>query len=1200
MLMLKRKVLSRPITCITDIEQIKSAQGRLKEVFADRKYRDTASTLMSAYCSYLKEKEDAEPDLKAYTGVEVQKDWIHFDFTNERDFQNTIPAYCLINGKIFYGLCWQDILIAITKYEIQYENTALEELYLKPLLTVTNDNSKPYFLKEQITGRDCIQLPNKYWIDIDYDTPQLMTMIKVLCTQCGYEYNQILIYGVLKEVTEEKCMTVQSTSEMSKTEENYCDQSTIAVQNPKEELENDIITRQQSVQNKEPGESVEEKKVQIDHFSTESHYIDNDIDNSEVLKKYNEDAQFGVKLISMRRKVKKKENIGIDLIELIGNKSEVTKIHNWAEKELIKNLNSFDETRIDDPEIVVISLSLIALQKYNGSYYKYVEQTYSNLYKYFSSQKIEGRIRTILKRYRPADENYREARIINVALRNAIVPLPFLSSFFDFIYDIYKINFEYELSEDLYEDFNFVYEGIRDSLNSEGDDLKLSVTKKSYKLIKTTKDLIINRQNMDSVIELSIRVVQIIDKKIWNQNPKIPNSYFGIGYTNWAGKLNKKEKEKRVSRKVSHTGSHFTWEPEYILDDNTVYLKPPVHKINNKYDYKKIHIEVVNGTQILYQNFHPVIKEIIGGYMINQDRIRLDKPLGKISYRLLADDESIYDSYEKLYREAIAFSPLEGRELYDHRDYDGDVIFCHKEENTILNPFYNTPDYVLSMKKVSCGDIVKVDQETYHFYYMEKPGILGDKYEGQYLRQNWNGKLIDVFSKVDGVVFEKDANENQCEISINNRSFMLTKLDREKRERNGIENYKVFFSLKDPGVYHITVNEISRKGKKKIANFEFGLDLTYSQNIVMMDNTHYQISVDSSFLQTSICKTLVISEFEEDWLKVEKSLGDYSYLLPLTLHIYRIDNGKWKPMTDEIWVDDLKSNSVLDIYGSTFEYVEVLDSKDKKINDNLILKKKGVYSEVPIGFLISYKNSTDYIKLCFTSGRNVLRNIYCYNHCVMDIDNTEIQYDSSDKSVTITPSYYGKGDVWVEIINDDENAFISNYKIIKNETYKISYSFHSFTEYRFCFYEKAKGLNLSLRKNRSMLEIHKVFYDLDDFTGRSFKISKIFYDKYISNSLQRNEYNFKKVYIKFKERLTFDSFIGEIYATTYNGIYLFNNINPVNVVICSEEIDQKMELSITKDGDGLLLDFQHHSIMNSLDSRDAYDIYSYLIDLNGV
>ena len=46
-------------------------------------------------------------------------------------------------------------------------------------------------------------------------------------------------------------------------------------------------------------------------------------------------------------------------------------------------------------------------------------------------------------------------------------------------------------------------------------------------------------------------------------------------------------------------------------------------------------------------------------------------------------------------------------------------------------------------------------------------------------------------------------------------------------------------------------------------------------------------------------------------------------------------------------------------------------------------------------------------------------------------------------------------------------------------------------------------------------------------------------------------------------------------------------------------VNDELELSITKDGDGLLLDFEHHGIMNTMVDNRAVDIFSYIIDANG-
>lgn len=67
---------------------------------------------------------------------------------------------------------------------------------------------------------------------------------------------------------------------------------------------------------------------------------------------------------------------------------------------------------------------------------------------------------------------------------------------------------------------------------SEGDSIQDNVTKKTYKLISTTKHLIADNNSIDSIIKLSIIVVNLIDKRIWNKPINVVNPYLKCGYEN--------------------------------------------------------------------------------------------------------------------------------------------------------------------------------------------------------------------------------------------------------------------------------------------------------------------------------------------------------------------------------------------------------------------------------------------------------------------------------------------------------------------------------------------------------------------------------------------------------------------------------------------------------------------------------------------
>lgn len=307
------------------------------------------------------------------------------------------------------------------------------------------------------------------------------------------------------------------------------------------------------------------------------------------LKRMLDKSEFESKLNNLRNLAKQKKNFGIELIDIIDEEEVIDYIHTRAEKNLTKLLLSYSGTIAGTKEDIFISLVLIALLNYDSNFYDYVEETYKNVYDgTFPFQRIEGTIRSVISRYRNKNIPQDNSRIINTVLKQAIVPQHYLPAFFEFIYDIYKLNFEFELPEDLYDEFDYILNGLKGSMDANNDDLKLDVTKKTYKLIKSTKMLIIEN-DYDGLIKLSIIVVRLIDKFYWDLPLNVVNPYLKYGFETWS---EIQQKEQKTPERIKND-FRSKWEPKYYLDGNKILLLTPIHKIKAEYDFSKIFVEIL-------------------------------------------------------------------------------------------------------------------------------------------------------------------------------------------------------------------------------------------------------------------------------------------------------------------------------------------------------------------------------------------------------------------------------------------------------------------------------------------------------------------------------------------------------------------------------------------------------------------------------
>lgn len=883
------------------------------------------------------------------------------------------------------------------------------------------------------------------------------------------------------------------------------------------------------------------------------------------------------------------QNLGLNLIDMLSNSNVVKCVYHKAENSLISALCSYTGSNITDIDIVFISLVLIALENYDGNFYENVVSAFPDLYKRFSEQKINGLIRTIADKYRNENSKHNNGRKINTILKHTIVPKHYLPAFFEFIYDIYKYNFEYNLPERIEDEFRFVYEGLYNNMMSDGDEIKINVTRKTYKLIKSTKELIAEQSNLDAIITLSVEIAKLIDNRIWHHLDSVENPYYNYGLTQWEKSISDKEAKQKKQR---HSSSKSRWKPRLCLIGNDVYLVPPIHRIKSNYDYKEISIKVYNNNTLVFCDNKVDVREIIGGYQIIPDKIKISCPLGNLSYQFCVGDEILYDSKEALYRKFIIFDS-NGKEIKNNSDFQGTIVVCYNEQIENISPYYCSENYSLFPKNVSQEDTLVLSDTVFSFSSITKPGLFGDKIDNCYLEQTNTGEFIQIYKNIKFLVFETNIDTLNYVITINNQPNKISEFEYNYSENQGKYRFVVKLDMKFSGVFKIQVACLSNGKSNVFFSSTIAIDNGFSLNL----QSNHMIKFNSNLFESRIIP-FSDSNYQIDNLRFRYDGIDYNYILPLNYNLYSIYDGVWCGFNNKIWIGDIIDVNEIKVYGSKYTFAGVYSPKGEVLHEKIPIKYENYYCRFPSDILLQYRMIYDFVILIFTGNNDQTGRIICANKCLMENNGLSFHFDPANKELSLRFRYFGKGNVYLRVVDDKKKLVYTSDYFLSGQILSIP-QIKSFKTYQFEFCEKSSSLFMN--KERILEKSKKTFYAWDDFVGHVFKIKKVHYDEYRKGIFVRNSFEFDKIYIRFISKISSDVFIGDLIAKNHSGKnYYFNGINPVTIEICSGVVENEVEISITKYGDGLLLDKEHQSIMDCLDNNNVPDIFSYIMDVSEV
>ncbi len=502
-----------------------------------------------------------------------------------------------------------------------------------------------------------------------------------------------------------------------------------------------------------------------------------------------------------------------------------------------------------EKNIVLFFISMVAFKSYDGSLWPHVQKELNKLYTLLSPQRIEHIIRSFITN----KELYIGSRHITNALVNAAIPFKFFKSYFVFVYDIFSLNFEKSIEgvpvEEVLGDTFLGLKSILSDDEGEEDELNLTVTNKTYQLIKSTKLAIINFPR--EMAKITSVFIEIIHNWYYN-NPISSNisSFHKEALTEWE-KEQKKEKLTTTKRKEYIRDPRYFYDPRY----KRVYIEFPSISIR---DVEDIDVNLINITinssisqRELFHNRDFKVIDRIGYKSLIIDPQIIDDPLNKINICVKYEDGKIYNSDNKLHRDYIIFNDV-GKEISSNTNYDGIVYLLHNDSFQVEGSVDLTFDnYIITTFQAVSTKIYKIGNESIYFSKMVKEDLYGDLINEIICLTNNNE--INVFRKIKNYIFKSIDKQENISVYINNRKYDLNEL----LESHDIFNdeYRYVVNLEKLNLNN-DVHEIRvvNKHGHRLKTERFIIDSDFKIEINNIEDLKYDINIDSSFNLDSYAK----------------------------------------------------------------------------------------------------------------------------------------------------------------------------------------------------------------------------------------------------------------------------------------------------------------------------------------------------------
>ena len=622
---------------------------------------------------------------------------------------------------------------------------------------------------------------------------------------------------------------------------------------------------------------------------------------------------------------------------------------------------------------IVCALSLIALKYYDGDLHTYIEQKYREYRpkteSRYTRSVLQSGIYDAIRDFRESVKYFDPHSYVAIPIILSGVPHYRLKDLFYLSYGIYKqkLLFDEDLSdEQISEKVLETFDALRKKdLVSDSDTIKGS----SYLMSRYTQSCIYSRFGEKALSQIVTHCIRLIISYLTRPEDSFTvEPYYREGFAAWVHEFESDEKEKSTfesNRRIS--------QPYLKLVRNSVHLFTGEYSMDDSFDPNNVHICIYNGSQLIEDHLitDPNTIEFIDedsamtGYVIGRQELEINgSPLDELAYRIICDDQIIYDSKSRLFRSNLFFDG-KGNEIKPGRDYSGELFVITKRSNKedygeSLTEIYQGKDYYISTIEINNHEIFQFDDEPYIFYKVTSSQFIG--YEIPWAGFiSFEGKQFPIFNDVT-ILFPSSYEKEDLLLEIDGKDyrhddnedvrFSIQLLSKEYGETWA---YRVKVHGLEAGFHTIRVlNEVNGK-QIKGANYSIVYDPKIWKSYISKNDSGILYKLSGSFSDSQE----ILFEYgvpQKELHAFVKRLGHGSLVLYPSSISYSIDETTWFDIDNIFCLCDLPERvNTISICGPRKMSAYYVD-KDAAV------KKQELSFETDLEYSTKYKLYISYLR----------------------------------------------------------------------------------------------------------------------------------------------------------------------------------------------------------------------------------------------